>query len=219
MNKDAVSCDDCGGLFASPYHLRKHVGNGCAESPALKRRKVASWEEENVRENATFKHFANETFAENENLWAEKFEKYEKQGMDKKASKHKAELKMIDQDKQVFFSKYRAFLKLATQLRDSSIHHKILENINERVDDGEVVGTAIKRAIHDEKQDFDPLFDVDINEETDDDSDDNSDDDSDDSDENAEDDDSENEADDSDENADENAEDSDLKLSNPFLPL
>jgi ribosomal protein L17 len=209
MNKAMVSCDDCGGMFASPYHLQNHVRNGCDEGPARKKRKVASWEEEDVHDNVTFKQFRNEALAENvklnAKLWEEKVRKYEKQGMDKKVATRKVVDKMIDLDKQAFFSKYSHFLKLTAQLRDSSVHDKILENINERLDNGEGVGTAIKRAIQAEKQDFDPLFGPDSIEKSDDESDES------DSDENAEDDsdadadDSENEADDSDTDADSNS--------------
>ena len=93
-----------------------------------------------------------------------KVEKYIENGMHEDDAKRKANIKMLEHDKHLFFEKLRDFLLQIQPLRNS----RLLKNICEKYDslDNMTHTRAMKKAIRAYETEFDDLFDDDIYDES-----------------------------------------------------
>ena len=76
-----------------------------------------------------------------------KYQKYVDRGMEEGEAAEKARFKTTPDLKRAFFDRYREFLRHHQTLRHDEIHSEILEDLENRVEDGMDVRHAVKRAL------------------------------------------------------------------------
>ena len=115
--------------------------------------------DEDVTQNDAFQNFLSEAKAENEDEWESKVDKYIGNRMDEDAEKSKADMKMMEQDKHLFFKRLHEFLLVVQHIRDSRLIKNILDEYDSLGNMTEA--RAMTNAIRKYKFDFDDLFDID----------------------------------------------------------
>ena len=81
--------------------------------------------------------------------------------MDEEDAKEKAHAKNLWAVKNTFFDHYMAFLSLNIRLKDNETHQDIMEEIEEKMEEGTNIDKALKRIVAKHRSKFDSLFEYD----------------------------------------------------------
>lgn len=133
------------------HDLQRHVKRWCPENPALKRhnndiemeenQETANWipfeqeeteeDDEDDREHEVFNVLMDKARESNEKEWNQKYDKYIKEGLNRKEAEEKTDEKMKSKDIQTFVSNYAALIQYILQLRHGSLHATIMDDVAE----------------------------------------------------------------------------------------
>ena len=119
-----------------------------------------------LEENATFQLWYQESLDETKEMRDEKYQKYVDRGMEEEQAREKAYSKALWSIQRIFFGKYMVYLWNAFHLKDDETHQEIMDELEEKMDDGKNLYKMIKRVMTKYRHKFDGLF---IYEESDDD--------------------------------------------------
>ena len=113
---------------------------------------------EELEDNPVYNEWVDQANESTQEMWAEKYEKYINEGMDDQMAEQKALMKTRWMRKRIFFDTYMTFLTYFIRLRDNDIHQEIVDDVDEKIDKGLHVRTALRRAMVKHKSKFDGLF-------------------------------------------------------------
>ena len=111
-----------------------------------------------LEDNAAYRDWLEEAKGATEEMWSEKYEKYVNGGMDEAQAKEKANRKTLWAVKRIFLNNYEDFLSSYLHLKDDDTHLDIVEDIEEKVNNGMEVSTAVNRVVAKHQAKFDGLF-------------------------------------------------------------
>lgn len=175
------SCDDCGLVFENMHDLQRHVKRWCPENPALKRhnndiemeenQETANWipfvqeeteeDDEDDREHEVFNVLMDKARESNEIEWNQKYDKYIKEGLNRKEAEEKTDEKMKSNDIQTFVSNYAALIQYILQLRHGSLHATIMDDVAEFQSNGYSEHKSIMMALNKNRHIIDGIWEED----------------------------------------------------------
>ena len=120
-------------------------------------------------DNAAYQAWYQHALEETQDMRNEKFQKYVNQGMDEERAKEKAYIKTLWVLQRTFFDNYKAYLWSNIHLKDEEYNQEIMDDLEEKINEGMDVRKALKRVIVNHRAKFDGLFQYDEDAETDDD--------------------------------------------------
>ncbi len=138
------SCDDCGVVFMDIHCLQRHVKQWCHVGQSVKRKAADNHEEESISKKLEpdnmddyydddieehFRQMANEAIEKSEDIWNEKIEEFQQNGIPLKKSRANAYDYVFDIDKGEFVKTYTTLLKRLIPITESEIHKKIIAEI------------------------------------------------------------------------------------------
>ena len=163
-----ISCENCGVVFENLHDLEKHVKTWCAEQtkrndeyefPPSKRTRLDESLDNEDEEQNVYEKIAEMSRENNEEQWQEKVEKYENEGLCESDAKEKATMKMRDSDLKAFVNYYEKLLSYTLQLRHGKVHNKIMNSIENFMEDGVDREKAIRLALRKYKHYFEEYID------------------------------------------------------------
>jgi len=155
------SCDDCGLLFENIPDLARHMHRWCPETNELKRQrddneddyipsKKSRLEEQTTideGEDVAFTQLAELAREQNEDKWESKVDKYIKDGQTEEEARLKANRKLKDEDLDQMMFRYHSLIQYILQLKNGSLHLKVMKMVDDLIQDGMDYNKAIKIAI------------------------------------------------------------------------
>ena len=185
---DAVtmSCDSCGIVLSDIHNLQTHVKDWCpARSLKRKREDISEnrdtpplkkWitdQSDPIRQERTaFRNLMKVSKMDNEAEWSELVNKYENKGMKEEEAKTKVEAKLKAKDMNGFFKNYGNVLYYLLDLRNGTVHKKIMERVEDFIKDGYDAKRAISMSLKKYKGYIEATLESSDNEDDDDDDDD-----------------------------------------------
>ena len=178
------SCDDCGVVLDSMHDLQRHIKSWCPENDSLKRKrdqtddsdvdtKKTKWieyesqsenddtdddNEETVDDNEGYKKLLNDAIDTTQTTWDKKYEKYIKDGFDKKEACDQSNEEITSLVQREFYKRYSAYLKLAIHLDKNDVHNEIVQKIQSLVNDEDDDNVVINRVLRKNRRNFEDLF-------------------------------------------------------------
>ncbi len=137
------SCDDCGVVFMDIHDLQWHVKQWCYVGQSEKRKADDNHEEDPISKKFEhdnmddygddieehFRQMANEAIDKSEDIWNEKVEEFQQNGIPFKKARANAYAYVFDIDKGEFVKTYTTLLKRLIPITESEIHKKIIAEI------------------------------------------------------------------------------------------
>ena len=111
-----------------------------------------------LEDNVAYQDWMEEAMESTGEIRNEKYEKYVSEGMQEDQAKQKAHMKTLWAVKRIFFNTYKDFLSSYLHLKDNDTHREIVENLEEKVNNGMEVNKALDRVIPKHQAIFDGLF-------------------------------------------------------------
>ena len=111
-----------------------------------------------LEDNVAYRKWHAEAIDATSDAWTDKYEKYIQAGMNEKDAKEKAYMKTMWTVKRFFYDSYQTFLIRNVELKDDDTHQDILAAIEEKLDKGIDVSTAVKRVVVKHRAQFEALF-------------------------------------------------------------
>jgi hypothetical protein len=169
------ACSLCDRAFARKYDLRRHEQNlhtededsevedsqsqvDVSESEGEDDSSGAEMSSDELEDNPAYLEWYERAVESTREMRGEKYEKYIAEGMDDELAKEKANMKILWAVKRYFFESYETFLALGIHLKDDDTHQEIMDDIEEKIDNGVSEGKAIKRVIAKHRAKFEGIF-------------------------------------------------------------
>ena len=109
-------------------------------------------------DNLAYQDWYQEAIEETQMMRNEKIQKYINQGMDEEEAKEKAYMKTLWAMQHAFFNKYMEYLWSNMYLKDDETHQEIMDDLEDKVNNGMDIRKALKRVIAQHRSKFDGIF-------------------------------------------------------------
>ena len=186
-NSRVPSCDDCGIMFVSIHDLQNHIKTWCPENHEFNLKRKHENEMDNVRfmkrtrevyrhspgknegtdddssEDKYFKRIVVRAKNNNEEEWQKKKAKYIENGLSKKEAEEKAYDKINVLDITEFLNEYGRTIRNILELRNGSLHAKVMDSIRQYMLDGFDQTKAIRMTLRKFKHELEEYFEDDDN--------------------------------------------------------
>lgn len=111
-----------------------------------------------LEDNSTYQDWLEEAKETNEEMWNSKYEKYINEGLSEHHAKEKANTKTLCTVRRNFFARFKDFLSGYLHLKDDKTCHKVLDDLEEKIEKGVDINKALNRVIAKHESKFAGLF-------------------------------------------------------------
>ena len=139
-------CKTCGLLFKSAIDVNRHMLRNCAENRKRFR-------DDELTSNETFQKLVKRARLSNEQEYNDLVHEYV-EGLSEDEARSQAEQEINDLD--TFMHNYKQLVAYTIGLQESDIHNDIIDEVNELIDRGRTLKSAIKKVV--KKEYFEELF-------------------------------------------------------------
>ena len=159
-----LSCIDCGGLFATPFDLQRHVKRVCPMDQDTSDVDIENEETSDEEDdNSGFNDLVNKVLDKNQDQFQKKIQKLmDSEHISEKEARTEAKELMLPRDKSLFLKEYKKVLENELKLRQSPLHREIKKDIDELINEESLkTSLAISRVLNKRKRKFDELLKAD----------------------------------------------------------
>ncbi|MEW8543593.1 MAG: hypothetical protein AB2693_08650 [Candidatus Thiodiazotropha sp.] len=160
-----LSCIDCGGLFATPFDLQRHVKRGCPMDQDISDTEGKDEEALDTEDDddSGFNDIVNKVFEKNQDLFERKVQNLmDSENISEKDARAEVKELMLPRDRSLFLKEYTKVLEDEFKLRKSPLHREIKRDIDELMNEESLkTSLAISRVLNQRKRKFDELLEAD----------------------------------------------------------